>query len=97
MKNHNYYVYITTNISRSVVYIGVTNNLSRRMAEHFEAHGNPKTFTGRYNCHILVYWERFQYINHAIAREKEIKKWRRAKKDVLIASMNPTWEALDPN
>ena len=97
MSNYNFYVYITTNITRSVVYVGMTNNLSRRINEHFENSGNPKTFTGRYNCHILVYWERFQYVNHAIEREKEIKKWRRAKKDVLIATMNPTWAALDPD
>ncbi len=67
------------------------------MDEHFQNAGKPKTFAGRYNIHILVYWERFQYINLAIDREKEIKKWRRAKKDMLIASINPTWAALDPD
>lgn len=80
-----------------MVYVGVTNNLARRMDEHFQNAGKLKTFAVRYNIHILVYWERFQYVNLAIDREKEIKKWRRAKKVMLFASINPTWAALDPD
>ena len=57
--------------------------------------GNPETFAGRYNCHFLIYYEAFKYINNAIAREKEIKKWSRDKKHRLIESMNPKWEVLN--
>ena len=94
---HNYYVYITTNIRRSVVYTGVTNDLTRRIYEH--AHGEnteANAFTKRYQCVHLVYYERFQYIKHAINREKEIKGWTRKKKDLLISEFNPDWRFLDP-
>lgn len=90
--DHNYFVYIITNPSKTTLYIGVTNSLRRRIQEHFENRGDSKTFAGRYYCYNLVYWERFSYINHAIEREKEIKKWRREKKEALIISQNPKWE-----
>ena len=90
--NRVYYIYITTNPRKTALYIGVTNDLDRRLQEHFENRGKPKTHAGKYYCYNLVYWEEFQYVNDAIAREKEIKKWRREKKDSLIASENPNWE-----
>lgn len=95
MRDHNYFVYITTNPTRSVLYVGVTNDLSVRIQQHYENRGNVESFAGRYYCYNLIYYERFQYINDAIAREKEIKKWRREKKEVLINSMNPKWDFLD--
>jgi putative endonuclease len=88
----NYYVYILTNPDKEVLYTGVTNNLARRVTEHFFNRGNPKTFAGRYYCYELIYWEDFKDIRKAIAREKEIKGWRRAKKLALIAKENPTWK-----
>ena len=97
MKNHNYYIYITTNPNKSVLYIGVTNNLEIRMNQHFENRGKTDSFAGKYYCYNLIYWERFQYIQHAIDREKEVKKWSRDKKVNLIKTMNPNWDFLDPN
>ena len=95
MWNYNFYVYITTNPEKTVLYVGVTNDLNRRMFEHKENKGNPKTFAGKYYCYNLVYFEHFSHINYAIAREKEIKKWRREKKNVLISSFNPDWKFLN--
>jgi putative endonuclease len=94
MRDHNYFVYITTNPTRTVLYVGVTNDLSVRIQQHYENRGNKESFAGRYYCYNLIYYERFQYINDAIAREKEIKKWRREKKEKLISSMNPKWDFL---
>ena len=90
-----YYVYIISNKTKSVLYTGVTNNLPQRIIEHYLSRGNPKTFAGRYNCNLLLYHESFTYINDAIAREKEIKKWPRQKKDFLISEFNPNWESLN--
>lgn len=90
---HNYFVYIMTNKHKNVLYIGVTNNLERRVEEHET--GKYEGFTKRYNCHYLVYYEHFNWIQHAIDREKELKKWRREKKDKLIISFNPDWEFLN--
>jgi putative endonuclease len=75
-----FYVYITTNHNKTVLYVGVTNDLRRRLYEHKENKGNGKSFTGKYYCYNLVYYEHFSHIDHAIEREKEIKKWRREKK-----------------
>lgn len=88
MKNQNYCVYITTNKTRNVLYVGMTNDLVRRMQEHVDNQGKPETFAGKYCCHYLAYWERHQYVLNAIDREKEIKKWRREKKDALIKEFN---------
>jgi putative endonuclease len=85
----NYFVYIVTNPSREVLYIGMTNDLNRRLLEHFENRGNAKTFAGRYFCYKLVYFERHHSAMAAIEREKEIKKWSRKKKDALIKAENP--------
>ena len=93
---HNYYVYIVTNSEKDVLYTGVTNNLLRRLMEHRENRGMESTFAGKYYCNKLVYYERFFQIEHAIAREKQIKNWRREKKVKLIESLNPDWEFYDP-
>ncbi len=83
---HNYFVYITTNITKSVLYTGVTNDLKRRLFEHEEdANTEKKHFTGKYNAYYLVYYERFEFIEHAIEREKQIKGWIRQKKETLIS------------
>lgn len=75
--------------SSRVLYIGVTNNLERRIMQHKE--GQLDGFTRRYRCHRLVWFERFSWIGQAIAREKELKGWLRARKIELIQHSNPTW------
>ncbi len=86
-----YYVYIMTNRSKTL-YIGVTNNLQRRMYEH--KHHLMAGFTSKYDLTRLVYFEETSDVNIAIAREKQIKGWLRAKKVALIESMNPDWRDL---
>ncbi len=95
MWNHNYYVYITTNPDKAILYIGVTNDISVRLIQHRENKGTSRSFTGKYYCYNLVYYEHFTNIEHAIEREKEIKKWRREKKIGLIESTNPSWTFLN--
>jgi len=73
--------------------LGVTNDLQRRIYEH--QHGLIPGFTKIYNCQYLIYYEYFQNIEHAIEREKEIKKWRREKKENIINSKNPDWKFLN--
>lgn len=90
-----YYVYIVTNPNKTTLYIGVTNNLPVRIVEHWENRSLPETFAGRYFCYNLIYYEAFQYIQKAIAREKEIKKWNRNKKEALIQTKNPEWRFLN--
>jgi len=85
----NYYVYILTNKSNRVLYIGVTNNLKRRVLEH-KSKVN-KGFTYRYNVDKLVYYECFTNILEAIKREKRMKKWNRQWKDELITGFNSEW------
>jgi len=92
---HLYYVYIVTNPERTVLYTGVTNNLWQRLTEHWMNRGNSKTFAGKYYCYNLIYFEEFQYVCNAIAREKEIKGWRRDKKLQLIKTRNPDWSFLN--
>jgi len=85
-----------TNIHKSVLYAGVTNDLQRRVYQHTEnSKNNKKTFAGKYNCIYLLYWERYQYIQHAIESEKQIKGWTRAKKIELIKSINPEMNFLN--
>ena len=91
-KEHNYWVYILTNWKKTVLYIGVTNNLSKRIIEHYNNRGNPSTFAGKYFCYNLVYYEWYQYINNALAREKELKKLLREKKNAIIEEANPDWK-----
>ena len=97
VRSHNYFVYILTNFTKSVLYIGVTNDLRTRIHQHKSnvQQNNSQKFTGRYNCIYLVYWERFQYVNDAIGREKEIKGWTRAKKNALVETTNPGWKFLN--
>src|SRR5574338_703944 len=92
MRNKNYYVYILTNWNNSVMYIGVTNDLVRRLYEHKNKFYDG--FTKKYNLNKLVYFELFIDINEAIRREKEIKKWRREKKNSLVELKNPDWKDL---
>ena len=91
---HSYYVYILTNKAKTVLYTGVTNNLIRRLEEH-KNHHNPDSFTAKYNVHFLLYFEKFTWIQLAIAREKEIKGWKRDKKIELIKTINRDLEFLD--
>ena len=89
---HNYYVYILTNKSKTVLYIGVTNNLKDRIDYH---KASKSSFTSKYNCFNLIYYERFEDVNISIKREKELKGWKRDKKEVLINGFNPEWEFLN--
>ena len=86
-----YYVYIMSN-NAGITYIGVTNNIARRVEEHKT--GKFPGFSKRYKTHKLVYYEEHQYINDAIYREKQIKTWRQQKKRDLITFLNPKWEDL---
>jgi putative endonuclease len=93
--NYNFYIYITTNPEKTVLYVGVTNDLRVRIYQHYENRGNRNSFAGKYFCYNLVYYEHFSHVEHAIEREKEIKKWRREKKVALIESTNPEWRFLN--
>lgn len=88
----NYYVYIITNFTNSTLYIGVTNNLERRLYEH--KNKLVDGFSKRYNLNKLVYFEETTSIETAIEREKQLKSWKRDKKETLIKNINPTWKDL---
>ena len=90
-RERRYYLYIMASKSR-VIYVGITGNLNQRVLQHKGSDING--FTKRYNCNRLVYYEVFRYVNNAIARETEIKKWRREKKVALIEAKNPLWNDL---
>jgi putative endonuclease len=92
MRNHIYYVYIITNKHNTVLYIGVTSDISGRIYQH--KHKLIKGFSSRYNIYKLVYYEHFNSIFQAIEREKQLKKWRRQWKIELIEKMNPDWRDL---
>ena len=97
MPTHSYFVYIVTNKNKTVLYTGVTNDLYRRLTEHLE---NAKpvqhlSFAGNYNTYHLVFYERYDNVMNAIAREKEIKGWSRRKKEALINDFNPSWKFLN--
>ncbi len=85
-----YYVYFLTNQSNTVLYIGVTNNLSRRLFEH-EDEVFINSFTARYRLYKLVYYETTTDVKEAIEREKTLKKWSRKKKNDLVERVNPEW------
>jgi putative endonuclease len=89
---NNYFVYIMSNWNNKVIYIGMTNNIERRVYEH--KNKILKGFTQKYKLNKIVYYEMFNDVNIAIIREKEIKKWRRDKKDKLIEGLNPNWNDL---
>ena len=95
MKIHIYYVYILTNVNHTVLYTGVTNDLTRRVFEHKQK--LVEGFTSKYNVEILVYFEKFDYVELAISREKQIKGYSRIKKQELINSFNPRWVDLYNN
>lgn len=87
-----YYVYILASSGNTTIYIGVTNDLVRRSSEHSLKENDG--FTKKYNCNKLVYFEETLNANDAVAREKQLKRWRREKKNWLIESVNPTWKDL---
>lgn len=91
MLSKTYFVYILTNISQTL-YVGITNDLQRRMAMHKQKLNAG--FSKQYNLTMLIYYEAVNDVMSAIAREKEIKGWRRSKKIALIESVNPKWEDL---
>jgi putative endonuclease len=90
--DHNYWVYMMSNKTRSVLYIGVTNDLLVRVAQHRS--GEHPGFTRDYHCTALVYCSHFRDINQAIAWEKQLKGWRRSKKNELVERDNPYWKDL---
>ncbi len=90
-QNRQYYVYILTNSTRTL-YVGVTNDLERRMYEH--KNKLVPGFASKYNVTWLAYYEQTSDVESAIAREKEIKGWRRSKKIALVESLNPLWKDI---
>jgi putative endonuclease len=94
MPTGNYFVYITTNPTKTVLYTGVTNDLYTRMLQYRQNKGKSTSFTGKFYCYILIYHEKFPYANMAIEREKEIKDMSREQKEKLINSINPDWYKL---
>ena len=86
---YNFWVYILTNRSRSVLYIGVTNNLAHRISKHRA--GTRANFPGAYRCSKLACCEHYTQVYEALARESQLKKWSRAKKIALINTMNRSW------
>lgn len=92
---HEYFVYIATNPNRKALYIGVANDVAARLVEHYANRGKQNSFAGKYYCYCLIYLESYQYVNDAIAREKELKVWLREKKDALIDSFNPQRKFLN--
>ena len=92
MKEHSYYIYILSNKANTVFYIGVTSNIEERIWQHKQK--VYKGFTSKYECNKLVYYEEFQWIQDAIAREKQLKGGSRQKKINLIINNNPSWTDL---
>ena len=91
MNSKNYYVYIMSS-SNGTLYIGVSNDLVRRISEHRQ--GLIKGFTKKYQCYKLIYYENYSDIKQAISREKQLKNWNRNKKQALIKQVNPYWKDL---
>ena len=89
MRNHDYWVYILTNKGNTTLYIGITNNIARRLYQH--RHGDVEGFTKRYCLKRLVWIEHFRHVRDAIACEKKLKGWRRSRKIALIEQTNPRW------
>ncbi len=92
-KEYNFYVYVMSNFNRTCYYVGFCNNIVRRIIEHI--HGFGCNFSKKYKTYDLIYFEHYQYVNDAINREKEIKKWRREKKLTLVRSENPELKSLN--
>ncbi len=89
--DHKYWVYIVASVT-GTLYIGMTNCIERRVAEHKDR--EFEGFANQYHCDRLVYYESFQFVQDAIKREKQLKGWLRSKKIALIESKNPRWEDL---
>ena len=89
---HQYFVYLLASKINGILYIGMTNDLQRRIFEHKSK--STKTFTSKYRIHKLVYFETYQNVNEAISREKNLKKWKRDWKINLIQKNNPYWKDL---
>ena len=87
------YVYIMCSLNNSTLYVGVTSNLPSRVYQH-KTNMYPKSFTAKYNCKKLVYYNWFDTIMEAIVEEKRIKGGSRKKKEILINNMNPEWNDL---
>lgn len=94
MQNHQYFVYIMASLS-GTLYIGVTNDLYKRVYQH--KNDLIQGFTKKYQCHKLVYFEETSDVESAIAREKQLKNWNRAKKEFIIKTLNPQWKDLSNN
>jgi len=92
MEINTFYTYIPTNKGHTVLYIGFTNDLKKRIKQH--KYPSSKGFAKKYNASKLIWFESTQYVNNAIKREKQIKKWNRAWKESLINDMNPDWKDL---
>lgn len=90
-RGYNFYIYIMSSES-GTLYIGFTNSLIRRVAEH--KNEILEGFTKKYHCHKLIYYECYSEAYIAIAREKQLKNWSRKKKELLIKTLNPTWKDL---
>ena len=93
-RDYNFWVYIMTNEYDTVLYVGMTNDLARRISEHRA--GEVPGFTANYRCKKLIYCEHCTDVRDAIAREKQLKKWWRSKKVALIKTLNPNWINLAP-
>jgi putative endonuclease len=89
------FVYILTNPTKTVLYIGVTGDLTRRLYEHSNGRGDVNKFTGRYQTDLLIYFEIFPDATQAITREKQLKGWTRAKKEALINGFNSEWQEIN--
>ncbi|MGM0565909.1 MAG: GIY-YIG nuclease family protein [Bacteroidota bacterium] len=87
------YFYLLTNFNKTVLYAGVTSKFSQRLKQH--VNGEFEGFSKKYQCKYLVYYEKYENINDAIFREKQVKKWSRKKKEALINKSNPDWKSLN--
>ena len=86
-------IYFMTNKNRTTLYLGVTSNLIKRISEH-RTHFHKGSFTDKYNLELIVFYEFHSRLEEAISREKQVKKWNRAKKEALINGLNPGWNDL---
>lgn len=91
-----WYVYIMSNKPQGVIYVGVTDNLMERVKEH-KLKVYPNSFTAKYNCDTLIYFEEWENGLDATKRERQLKKWKRDWKVTLIEAMNPTWMDVSVN
>ncbi|MCJ8210912.1 GIY-YIG nuclease family protein [Mucilaginibacter sp. RS28] len=95
MRQYNFFTYILTNHDRTVLYTGVTKDLEIRLIQHYFGSDNKDSFTAKYKCFYLVWFERHQYVQHAIDKEKQIKGLSRNKKIAMIEAENKNWTFLN--